>query len=52
MGQSQALTTGWLSDAPAVATVTDAGLVTGVANGRATIYVIWVEIHWIDGSNL
>ena len=39
-GQSQALTAGWLSDAPGVATTTDAGLVTGVANGRATIYVI------------
>ena len=39
-GQSQAITTGWQSDAPNVATVTPAGLVTGVANGRATIYVI------------
>ena len=34
------MTSGWLSDAAAVATVTNAGLVTGVANGRATIYVI------------
>lgn len=39
-GQTQNITTGWLSDAPAVATVTGAGLVTGVANGRATIYVV------------
>jgi hypothetical protein len=39
-GQSQAITTGWQSDAPNVASVTPAGIVTGVANGRATIYVI------------
>jgi len=39
-GQSQSVTTGWKSDAPAVATVSDAGLVTGVANGRATVYVV------------
>jgi hypothetical protein len=39
-GQSQAIAAGWLSDAPGVATVTDAGVVTGIANGRATIYVI------------
>ena len=39
-GQSQAITTGWQSDAPNVATVTPAGLVTGVANGRATIFVV------------
>jgi hypothetical protein len=39
-GQSQGITSGWLSDAPAVATVTGAGLVTGMANGRATIYVV------------
>ena len=39
-GQSQAVTTGWQSDAPNVATVTPAGLVTGVANGRATIFVV------------
>jgi len=39
-GQTQNITTGWLSDAPAVATVTGAGLVTGVANGRATVYVV------------
>ena len=39
-GQSQAITSGWQSDAPSVATVTGAGVVTGVANGRATIYVI------------
>ena len=39
-GQTRAITSGWLSDAAAVATVTNAGLVTGVANGRATIYVV------------
>lgn len=39
-GQSQPLTSGWQSDAPTVATVNPAGLVTGVANGSATIYVI------------
>jgi hypothetical protein len=39
-GQSQALTSAWQSDAPGVATVTDAGLLTGVGNGRATIYVM------------
>jgi hypothetical protein len=39
-GQMQPITTGWQSDAPAVATVTPAGLVAGVANGRATIFVI------------
>lgn len=39
-GQSQAITTGWQSDAPNVATVTAAGLVTGVANGRATVFVV------------
>ena len=39
-GQSQALTSGWQSDSPNVATVTPAGLVTGVANGPATIFVI------------
>jgi hypothetical protein len=38
-GQTRPITSGWLSDAPAVATVTTAGLVTGVANGRATIHV-------------
>lgn len=39
-GQTQAVTTGWQSDAPGVASVTTGGLVTGVANGRATIYVV------------
>jgi hypothetical protein len=39
-GQTRAITSGWLSDATAVAAVTNAGLVTGVANGRATIYVV------------
>jgi hypothetical protein len=38
-GQTRSITSGWVSDAPAVATVTGAGLVTGVANGRATISV-------------
>ena len=39
-GQTRPVTTGWLSDAPTVATVTTAGLVTAVGNGRATIYVV------------
>jgi hypothetical protein len=39
-GQTQAVTSGWQSDVPSVATVTDAGLVTGVANGRANVYVV------------
>ena len=39
-GQSQPITTGWLSDQPSVATVTTAGLIAGISNGQATIYVI------------
>ena len=39
-GQTQSITAGWRSDVPAVATVTDGGMVAGVANGRATIYVV------------
>ena len=39
-GQTRSITSGWLSDAAAVATVTNAGLVTGIANGRATIHVV------------
>ena len=39
-GLSQSVTSGWRSDTPTVASVTDAGLVTGVSNGRATIYVV------------
>ena len=39
-GQSQPITSGWQSDATSVATVTDAGLVAGISNGRATIYVV------------
>jgi hypothetical protein len=39
-GQSQNVTSGWRSDNIGVATVSDAGLATGVANGQATIYVI------------
>ena len=38
-GQSQAVATGFLSDTPGVATVTDGGLVTAVSQGRANIYV-------------
>jgi hypothetical protein len=38
--QTRPITSGWQSDAPAVATVTDAGVVTAVANGRATIFVV------------
>jgi hypothetical protein len=39
-GHSQPVSTGWRSDAQSVATVTDGGLVTGVANGSATIFVV------------
>ena len=39
-GQSENVTSGWQTDNAGVATVTGAGLVTGVANGRATIYVV------------
>jgi Bacterial Ig-like domain (group 2) len=39
-GQTRPVTSGWLSDAPGVATVTNAGLVTGISNGRATVYVV------------
>jgi hypothetical protein len=38
-GGVEALTSGWRSDHPAVATVTDGGVVTGASTGRATIYV-------------
>ena len=38
-GQTQAVTAGFRSDAQSVATVTDSGTVTGVANGEATITV-------------
>ena len=38
-GQTQSVTTGWRSDATSIASVTDAGTVTGVANGEATITV-------------
>ena len=39
-GSTRSLTTGWRSDVPEVATVTDGGLVTGAAAGHANIYVI------------
>ncbi len=39
-GTSQAITTGFQSDTPSVATVDASGNVTGVANGRANIYVV------------
>lgn len=38
-GTTQTITSGFRSDAPAVATITDAGVVTGIANGEATIIV-------------
>jgi hypothetical protein len=44
-GSSQAVTTGWRSDNPAVATVTDTGLVTPVANGSATIFVVFSGVQ-------
>jgi hypothetical protein len=39
-GGAQAVTTGFKSDVPAVATVTDAGLVSAMTNGVANIYVV------------
>jgi hypothetical protein len=39
-GTSQLLSTGWQSDAPGVAVVTSAGAVSGVSNGRATIFIV------------
>ncbi|NOT43683.1 MAG: hypothetical protein HOP14_03660 [Acidobacteria bacterium] len=39
-GATQSVTTGWRSDQPGAATVSDSGTVTGVGNGRATIYVV------------
>ncbi len=38
-GQTEAVTTGWRSDAPLVASITDAGSLTAHANGEATISV-------------
>ena len=38
-GQSQNVTSGWRSDNVGIATVTDAGMVTGVANGQTNIFV-------------
>jgi hypothetical protein len=38
-GQTQALGTGWQSNAPAIATVTDGGIVRGIGNGHASISV-------------
>jgi hypothetical protein len=38
-GQTQAVTNGWRSDAPTVATITDAGNLTPLANGDVTITV-------------
>lgn len=40
-GTTRAVTSGWQSDTPSVATASPTGLVTGVSNGRATIYVIY-----------
>ena len=39
-GQSRPITSGWQSDATSVASVNNAGVVTGIANGRASIYVV------------
>jgi hypothetical protein len=39
-GQTQPVSSGWQSDIPTVARATDGGQVTGVANGRANIYVV------------
>lgn len=39
-GTTQAITTGWQSDSPSVATASASGVVTGIGNGRATIFVV------------
>jgi len=39
-GSTQAVSSGWQSDNPQVATVTSTGAVAGVGNGRATIFVV------------
>ncbi|MEQ1759880.1 MAG: hypothetical protein ABL986_16305 [Vicinamibacterales bacterium] len=39
-GQTQSITTGFQSDQPAIAAVTTAGVVSGLSNGRATIFVV------------
>jgi hypothetical protein len=39
-GSARAITNGFRSDVTSVATVTDAGMVTAVASGRANIYVV------------
>lgn len=38
-GQTEAVTTGWRSDAPSIASITDGGTLTAHANGEATISV-------------
>ena len=40
-GQTQQVTAGFQSDSPSVARVTDGGLVTAVAEGRANIFVVY-----------
>ncbi len=39
-GTSSAVTTGWRSDNASVASVTDAGVITALGSGQATIYVV------------
>lgn len=46
-GQTQAVTTGWRSDAPTVATITDNGNLNPLANGEATITV---SLQGVQGS--
>jgi hypothetical protein len=40
-GQTQQVTAGFRSDTPSVATVSDAGLVTALGEGRANIFVVY-----------
>ena len=40
-GQTQAVTAGFQSDTPSVARVSDTGLVTAIAEGRANIFVVY-----------
>lgn len=40
-GGAQPLTSGWHSEDPSVATITDSGAVTGVNNGRTVVFVLY-----------
>jgi hypothetical protein len=40
-GETRAVTTGFKSDTPTVATATDTGMVTGISNGTANVFVVY-----------